>query len=141
MTPTANSSQLESRSGIAPPSTNAAPASAKRVSAWPSPQVRPCLMMSSGRLCREASVATAAGPVLVHHVAEAQVADAGAAVSAQPSDGRGVGADPEQEAKEVARALERSAMVRGAQADERVQSVQPAMPGKPSIVARAASHE
>ena len=60
MTPTAVSIGRDRLSGMAWPSSSAAPAKANRVRVWPSPQVRPCRTMSPTWLRRAAMLDTAA---------------------------------------------------------------------------------
>ena len=60
MMPTAVSIGRDRLSGMAWPSSSAAPAKANSVSVWPSPQVSPCLTMSPTWLRRAAMLETAA---------------------------------------------------------------------------------
>ena len=80
-------------------------------------------------------------PVLVEHVAEAQVGDAGAADLPEPRERRAVAADAEQHVDPVAAALERRAVVRRAEADQRAQLRAPARGPRLAVVARAARDE
>ena len=85
--------------------------------------------------------AIAALPVLVEHVAEAQVGDAGAADSPQARQRSAVAAHAEQEIDPVAAALERGAVVGRAEADELGELAPPAVSGELAVVAGAARHQ
>jgi hypothetical protein len=58
-------------------------------------------------------------PVLVEEIAVSEIRDAGAADRAETSEGPGIGRLPDQAMQSVAGALERRAMVRRAEEDER----------------------
>src|SRR5271170_757050 len=80
-------------------------------------------------------------PVLIEHVAEPHVGDAGAAQASEASERRAVAADTQQDLEQVAAALEHGTVMRGAHADEAAQAGAPAVPRLLGDVARASGHE
>src|SRR5437016_8723612 len=66
-------------------------------------------------------------PVLVAHVAMAQVGDPCAADLSQAGEGRAVAADPEREVHQVPGALERRAVMGRGETDQLAQMEQPAL--------------